>query len=687
MMTEDGVWPTPTEARESNRAPRGGRSRHPLDALIYRLARYQESLAQPTPPRDGAPEGDPDEWAAARTDDGLACAQRPDGDPLENWESALAAFQDALTVWTRERNPQQWALARANLGVVYRERPAGDRSENQEQAICALGDALSVWTRDSNPEEWAGARLNLGIAYWERLAGERSENCEQAIAAFEDALSVWTLAANPADWATAGLNLGIAYRERVAGNRTENRQKAVAAFKDALSVWTREANPEEWAIAQANLDLAQRERFAEWLENRVTIGPIAASDIKVVGLVSAAHFMSHFFQIVLPPLFPLLKEAFGVGYAELSIVMTLMYGASGLMQTPAGFLVDRLGPARVLIGGLGLYSFAVLLYGFAPNVWCLGALALVAGLGNCVFHPSDYAILSTRVEATRLGRAYGVHNLAGSLGWAAAPIAVLGLSSIFGWRAGLSIVGGVGLLLTLFLVANSAALTTERRETRAHEAATSPAGLFLSRPILVCFGYFTLLAAATVTLQAFLPSSLVAGFGISVQVATTALTSFLVGSALGMFVGGVIADTFRRHELIVAIGLITAAIVSLSIGILTMPVGALIPCIAVAGFGFGSTTPSRDLLVRGATPAGATGRVFGFVYSGLDLGSALTPPVLGLLLDHQLPRLVFVFAAIILVLATSSAFAVGRTKAEKRLVLRPELFQRFSGVQRNLAAG
>ena len=673
-MTERGFSPIPTKVREDDCAPRGGRSRHPLNALVYRLARYQESLAQTPLPKGGAPpEADPEEWAAARTNHGLACAQRPDGDPLENWESALTAFQDALAVWTRERNPQQWALARANLGVVFRERPAGNRSENQEQAIHAFEEALSVWTRDSNPEEWAGACLNLGIAYWERPTGERSENFEQAIAAFEDALSVWTPQANPEDWATARLNLGIAYRERIAGNRTENQQMAVAAFKDALSVWTRESNPEEWAIVQANLDLAQRERFAEWLENRITIGPIAASDIKVVGLVSAAHFMSHFFQIVLPPIFPLLKDAFGVGYAELSIVITLMYAASGLMQTPAGFLVDRLGPARVLIGGLGLYSAAVLFYGFAPNVWWLGALAIAAGLGNCVFHPSDYAILSAQVEATRLGRAYGTHNLGGSLGWAAAPIAVLGLSSVFGWRVALTVVGGVGLLLTLGLVLNSASLTTQRRENRTYEEATRSAGMFLSRPILVCFGYFALLAVATVTLQAFLPSSLVAGFGISVQAATTALTSFLVGSALGMFAGGVIADNFRRPELIVAIGLITAAMLSLSIGVLSMPIGALIPCIAVAGFGFGCTTPSRDLLVRGATPVGATGRVFGFVYSGLDLGSAMTPPFLGLLLDHHQPRLVFIFATVILLLATSSAFAVGRENAGERLVLQPEL--------------
>src|SRR5262249_3097818 len=262
----------------------------------------------------------------------------------------------------------------------------------------------------------------------------------------------------------------------------------------------------------------------------------------------------------------LLKDAFGVGYAELGIVMTLMYATSGLMQTPAGMLVDRLGAGPVLIGGLGLYSGAVLLYAFAPNLWVLGALAVVAGLGNCVFHPSDYAILSARVEATRLGRAYGLHNFAGSLGWAAAPIAVLTLTSLFGWRAGAAILGGLGLLLTLLLVVQAAVLTIERRTSEARKGAARSTNIFRSPPILVCFGYFTLLAVATIALQGFLPSSLVAGFGVSVEFANSGLTSFLVGSALGMFAGGVIADHFGRHELVVATGLSTTTTVSLAIG-------------------------------------------------------------------------------------------------------------------------
>lgn len=391
-------------------------------------------------------------------------------------------------------------------------------------------------------------------------------------------------------------------------------------------------------------------------------------DIKVIGLVSSAHLASHFYQLVLPSLFPLLTQAFGVGYVELGIVMTLFYATSGMMQTPAGILVDRLGPARVLIGGLGLYSTAVLLFGLAPNIWVLGLLAVAAGLGNCVFHPSDYAILTARVGTPRLGRAYAAHNFAGSLGWALAPIAVLGLTSLFGWRAALSVLGGLGLLLTLCLLWQRALLTAEMPPRRAEKTAGKAGSvqMLLSRPILTCFAYFALLSVAWAGLQPFLPSSLVSAFGFSVEAANAALTSFLLSSALGMFVGGILADRVGRHELVVAVGLATAALASLAIAVSSLPFAGLVLCVAVAGFTSGATSPSRDLLVRGATPAGATGKVFGFVYSGLDLGSAATPPFLGLLLDHHLPRLVFVVSAAALLLAIGTAFVVGRGNAERR---------------------
>ncbi len=394
----------------------------------------------------------------------------------------------------------------------------------------------------------------------------------------------------------------------------------------------------------------------------------ATDDVKLIGLVSAAHLLSHFYQLVLPPIFPLLTTVFGVGYAELGLVASLMYVASGLMQTPAGILVDRLGPSRVLIGGVGLFSGAILLSGFVPGFWWLAPLALLAGLGNAVFHPADYAIMTARVDPRRLGRAFGAHGVAGNLGWVAAPASVLGLTSLFGWRAALVILGGAGLAFTLYLMSQHAVL---RGETRTSPAARGPradpgagAGLrvLLAPAVLLCFAYFTLLSVAQVGLQTFFPSAAVAAFGVSIGAANAMLTGFLVAAALGVLAGGVVADRFPRHEIVVGVGLAIAAAVSLVFAVAALPIAMLAACASVAGFAMGATMPARDMIVRGAAPPGGTGKVFGFVYSGLDLGGAITPPLLGLLLDNGMPRLVFAASAVAFAVAIGSAAVVGREK-------------------------
>src|SRR5205823_10051970 len=219
-----------------------------------------------------------------------------------------------------------------------------------------------------------------------------------------------------------------------------------------------------------------------------------ARDVRLVGLVSAAHGISHFSGLVLPPIFPLLTDAFGVGYTEFGLLTALMYVASGVMQTPAGMLVDRLGPAPVLIAGLGLLSGAIMLFGLAPGFWWLVPLSIAAGLGSCVFHPADYAIMTARVGARRLGRAYSAHSLAGNIGWIAAPAGVLGLTALFGWRAALVILGAAGLMFTLYLGSQRAVLD-EAPARKPNPAASAPsgvedtAGVLLSAPILMCFLY------------------------------------------------------------------------------------------------------------------------------------------------------------------------------------------------------
>jgi FSR family fosmidomycin resistance protein-like MFS transporter len=385
-------------------------------------------------------------------------------------------------------------------------------------------------------------------------------------------------------------------------------------------------------------------------------------DMKLVGLVSAAHFISHFYQLVLPPIFPLLTAAFGVGYVELGVVITLSSATSGIAQPLAGILVDRFGSARALIGGMALYSTMIAALGLAPDIWWMMPAALLAGFGNCVFHPADYAIMTARIDPGRLGRAFGAHTFAGNLGWVAAPIAVLALTGAFGWRAALVSLGGAGLAFTAYLASQRAVLSAPAAatlRTAEPQRVSGTAKLYLSPPIQLCFAYFTLLAVAQIGLQTFLPSTVVAAFGVSIESANLMLTGFLLASSLGILAGGLFADRLGRPGLQIGAGLSISAALSLALALPAMTLVTLTICVSLAGFAFGATIPARDLVVRMAAPRDATGKVFGFVYSGLDLGGALAPPLFGLLLDHHLPRLVFVVVAAALLIAVATAVMAG----------------------------
>jgi MFS family permease len=174
-------------------------------------------------------------------------------------------------------------------------------------------------------------------------------------------------------------------------------------------------------------------------------------DLRLIGAVGAGHFASHFFQLALPPLFPLLREEFGVGYVSLGLVVSVFYGASSVGQAVSGFLVDRFGARPVLLAGTVALAGATGAAGFAGSLPVLIAIALVAGVGNSVFHPADYAIFNTAVDPKYLGRAYSVHGVAGALGYAASPAAVGGLAALFGWRGALVAVGAGGLIWAVVL--------------------------------------------------------------------------------------------------------------------------------------------------------------------------------------------------------------------------------------------
>jgi FSR family fosmidomycin resistance protein-like MFS transporter len=399
-------------------------------------------------------------------------------------------------------------------------------------------------------------------------------------------------------------------------------------------------------------------------------------DIRVIGLIGTAHAVSHFFQLVLPPLFPLLKEAFDVSYAELGLLATFFYAASGLSQTAAGFAVDRFGARAVLVAGIALFATAILLIGLAPSYWLMVPLVIAAGIGNSVFHPADYSILTSAVRREWMARAYGIHQLGGNLGWAVAPAAVLTLSHFFGWRMALVVLGLFGYVLLLVVWRQGVALAVgDAGSARARVAAgprVASLQLLTAPAILLCFAYFAVLATGLTGFQNFLPTALNTAHGTSLVAAGWALTGYLVGGAAGILFGGWLADHSRHHERILGLGLFAAAALVMIVGLVDFDVAPLILMISAAGFCSGMTAPSRDMMVRGATPAGSTGKVFGFVYSGLDLGSAVVPPLLGLLLDHGLPLGVFAVTAVALALCIVIAFVLQRAAGTaSAIVARP----------------
>ena len=397
----------------------------------------------------------------------------------------------------------------------------------------------------------------------------------------------------------------------------------------------------------------------------------AAADARLITVVCVGHFLSHFYGLVLPPLFPLLRTELGVSYAALGLLVTASAAASAISQPVSGFLVDRFGPRRVLVAGLALLSGAITMAGQAPWYGALVVVMAVAGLGNGVFHPADYTIFNHAVHPRRLGRAYSAHSSSGSLGWVLAPIVVGGLAAAFGWRVAVVAVGLAGVVVALVLSRQRVlddAVSPARAAARAErDDLGAQVGLLLTPPILMAFAYFVLVAASMSAVSTFAVAALVAIYDAPLALAAGALTAYMLGSAAGVLGGGFLADRMRRHDVFAAGGMAFAAALTVLLASGWLPAAALAGLLALIGFGKGATNPSRDLLVRAATPTGASGRVFGFVYSGLDLGTLVMPPIYGWLIDRGEPRAVFLVAAVLMALTMLTVLEVGRRGAAARL--------------------
>jgi MFS family permease len=366
------------------------------------------------------------------------------------------------------------------------------------------------------------------------------------------------------------------------------------------------------------------------------------NDATVIGLISFAHGMSHFYQLLLAPLFPFIKDELGVSYAALGFLVALFYTLSGLLQPLAGFVVDRYGARAVLLAGVSFFVVSTLVMGFSTDYAMLALGAALGGVGNSVFHPADFAILNARVSSARLGYAFSAHGVVGYVGYAVAPVFSVAIGAAFGWQAALRVGAllGIGLLAVLLLNSRHLDIARQARPAKTQSLKTEASVLFAA-PVVLCFAYFTVFAAGLAGLQSFGVSTMVEQFRVAATAASSALTAYLVSAALGILAGGFVAARTTRHDHIAAAGMGVSALAILAIAMNLVPGAALAAALAVSGFASGVVAPSRDLIVRAATPPGAAGRVFGFVYSGLDVGAFATPVFYGWMLDNGMPHAVF----------------------------------------------
>lgn len=359
---------------------------------------------------------------------------------------------------------------------------------------------------------------------------------------------------------------------------------------------------------------------------------------RVMGLIGAGHALSHFYTLTLPPLFPLLKDHFGVGFAALGLVVGLLNLASAVAQVPAGMLVDRIGARPVLIAGMILSSAGIVGAALSGSYWLLLGAMVVTGLGNAVFHPADYAVMNARIAPEWMGRAFGVHTFTGNVGFASAPPVMLALTAAFGWRTALLVVGIAGLAVVALLVWQAPLLRTKPEPDDAPpQAGAAPAtgtlALYLSPVVLLCLGFYVVIAAVTSGVQSFSVTALVAQGQAEFAGANIALTAFLFAAMGGVLAGGWIADRAGRHGPVAVGGIAVGAAALMAAGLVPMPLAGVIALMTLAGFCTGVIRPARDLIARSVIPKDAIGRVFGLVSTGGWVGMAVTPILFGYALD------------------------------------------------------
>src|SRR5215475_1041919 len=384
----------------------------------------------------------------------------------------------------------------------------------------------------------------------------------------------------------------------------------------------------------------------------------ADASLRTLGLVSTAHWVSHFHMLVLPMLFPFLKQQLGVGFVELGFALTVFSVVTGLTQAPLGYLVDRVGARKILILGVALGGIALMMLGLHLSYSWLIAASVLLGLANSVYHPADYAILSAHMDEARMGRAFSVHTFAGFLGGAVAPAVVATLVTMVGGVGALIATGVVGPLVALLLVVFG--LPDAGATHKQSGGAKTPQKSIITPALIVLTIFFMLLGLSSAGIGNFGVVALMSGYGVSFPTANMALTAYLGASAAGVLAGGFLADHTARHGQVAAACFAVNAAVVLLIAVVSLPPVLLTAAMTIAGFLGGVIAPSRDMLVRNAAPPGAAGRAFGIVSTGFNFSGILAPLLYGFIMDQHMPHWVFGASVVFMLMTVALALVTDR---------------------------
>jgi FSR family fosmidomycin resistance protein-like MFS transporter len=374
-------------------------------------------------------------------------------------------------------------------------------------------------------------------------------------------------------------------------------------------------------------------------------------DRRVTSLIGVSHGASHFYQLALPPLFVLINAAEGFSFAALGTLTGAFYVASAVCQPMSGFLVDRFGARVVLLAGLAMMAGSTALMGMLPLYPVLFALSVIAGIGNSVFHPCDYSIMNATISEGRIARAFSYHMFGGYIGYVAAPVSMTAIGAVFGWQIAIILAGATGLGLFALLWGGSRDFrdsTHERAESGAtQESLGSSITALMSAPVILCWAFFFVVAMGQMGMMTFTPTLLKEIYSFDLRTGGAFVSVMIFAVMIGVLCGGYLADHVRKPDIIVTIGYVIATFLVAAVWYLNLASWQLYGIFAVIGFMYGVAFPSRELLVRAATPKGASGRVFGFVYSGMDFGAAITPILFGWFVDTGIPRTAFLCVAIL----------------------------------------